>query len=81
MTGDAKITDVAKFFQSEGESSGPPPVDFETGTSLPALDGGTEQVAEITLKSGRYASVCFITDRGGGPPHFTKGQIAELTVK
>ena len=32
-------------------------------------------------EEGCYAAVCFFTYRAGGPPHFAKGQIAELTVE
>ncbi len=81
LLGDATIADAEKFFKTEGKPSGPPPLDFENGASMTALDGGTDQVADLTLKSGRYAAVCFITDRAGGPPHFVKGQIAELSVE
>ncbi len=32
-------------------------------------------------KSGKYAALCFIPDRQGGPPHVAKGMVSELTVK
>jgi hypothetical protein len=82
MNAGATIADVTKFFKTDGKAGGPPPVDFKKGVgTITALDGGSEQVVELTLKSGRYAAVCFFTDRAGGPPHFLKGQLTELTVE
>ncbi len=75
------LADVKKAFMQDGPPSGPPPVDFENTVGTPVLEGGTEQVTSIELKSGKYALVCFISDRKGGPPHVAKGMIAETTVK
>jgi len=75
------LADVKKAFMQDGPPSGPPPVDFENTVGTAALEGGTEQVTSIELKSGKYALVCFISDRKGGPPHVAKGMIAETTVK
>ena len=33
------------------------------------------------LKPGKYALLCFISDRQGGPPHIAKGMITEATVR
>jgi plastocyanin len=74
------LADAKKFFQSEGEPSGAPPVDFENGFSTAVLDGGAEQVTTFNLKSGKYAFVCFLPDRAGGPPHVAKGMITEVDV-
>ena len=48
---------------------------------ITTLEGGTEQVAELDLKRGKYALVCFSSDRKGGPPHLTKGMIVEASVQ
>lgn len=48
---------------------------------LPAMEAGTEQVAELELERGKYALVCFTSDRRGGPPHVAKGMIVEASVK
>ena len=34
----------------------------------------------MELKAGKYAFVCFISDRAGGPPHVAKGMINEVVV-
>ncbi len=41
-----------------------------------------EQVTDIELKQpGKYALICFIQDRKGGPPHVMKGMIKEVEVQ
>lgn len=74
------IDDVRAFFATEGEPSGPPPIDFEAGVGVPVMDSGRAVVAELTLQAGDYAFVCFINDRAGGPPHFTLGMLQAVTV-
>lgn len=77
----ADFAAVKKVFSQEGEPSGPPPVDFQNVTGTAALEGGTKQVTELQLKPGKYALVCFISDRKGGPPHLAKGMIAEAVIE
>jgi plastocyanin len=72
--------DVKAYFGSESEPTGPPPVDFEGGVGTTVLNSGQEQVVGITLKKGSYAVLCFLSDKAGGPPHFTKGMLQEVTV-
>ena len=45
------------------------------------IDGGTKQVAQLELRKGKYALVCFIADRAGGPPHVAKGMLQEVAVE
>ena len=75
------FADVKKFFSQEGPPKGPPPVDFRGITGTAALEGGTKQITELELKRGKYAFICFISDRKGGPPHVAKGQIVEANVE
>jgi len=77
----ATFAEVEKLFKSNEEPKGPPPVDFENGVSTAVIDGGQKQVVELDFKKGKYALVCFITDRKGGPPHVAMGMIDELDVK
>ena len=44
------------------------------------LDSGVKQVFQGTLQPGKYALVCFLPDRAGGPPHVAKGMIVEVDV-
>lgn len=75
------FAEVRKAFTQEEEPEGPPPVDFENGSGTTVLDGGTAENVEFDLKAGKYALVCFITDRAGGPPHVAKGMLTELVVQ
>ncbi len=75
------LDDVRKFAREE-EPSGEPPIDEQAGFSTAVIDGGVEQVTEIEAKKpGKYALLCFITDRNGGPPHVMKGMIKEVEVQ
>ena len=56
-------------------------MDFEGGVGTIVLNGGQKQVVDITLKKGSYAVLCFMNDKAGGPPHFAKGMLQEVTVK
>jgi hypothetical protein len=49
------------------------------GTAV--IDAGEKQIVEMDFKKGKYAMVCFITDRDGGRPHFELGMIDELIVE
>ncbi|WP_354697999.1 hypothetical protein DSM112329_03659 [Paraconexibacter sp. AEG42_29] len=77
----ATRAEVLKFFSARGEVPGKPPLDFARMSGTTVLDGGLAQNTELDLKPGRYAVVCFVSDRAGGPPHLAKGMFAEITVK
>jgi hypothetical protein len=72
------IEDVRKFVRDE---KGEPPISEEGSFDTAIIDGGVKQVVEGELRSGTtYALMCFIPDRGGGPPHAVKGMISEAKV-
>ena len=72
---------VLEFFNSQGEGAGKPPVDFSDSSGTTLLDRDGAQNTELNLTPGKYAVVCFLTDRAGGPPHIAKGMFAEVTIK
>lgn len=76
----ATLAEARRFFETEGERSGPPPVDFENGFDTGVLDGGGEQVVDLDLQRGAYVFICFVPDRAGGPPHVAKGMTAKIDV-
>jgi len=76
----ATIDDVKKAFREE-DSSGPPPFDESKATGTAVIDGGESQVTDLKLSKGKYALVCFIQDRKGGPPHAAKGMITEADIQ
>ena len=73
------VADAKKFFSGPGK--GKPPVDFEASSGTAVLDSDQTVVSDLELKKGKYAFVCFIADRKGGPPHVAKGMITEATVE
>jgi len=77
----ATLNDVKTFFTEEGNGSGPPPLDFAGATRTATLDSGDKQFVELDLERGKYAFVCFISDREGGPPHAVNGMIVEAAVE
>jgi hypothetical protein len=73
------IADVRKGLNQE---RGEPPLDFESAASTQVLDGGGALVTQLDLpKSGKYALMCFVQDRQGGPPHVAKGMVTETQVE
>lgn len=77
IKGDATIEEVKKALEEEDESG---PVDLRNSFETPVMDGGEKQIVQADLKAGRYAFFCFISDRGGGPPHVAKGMVSEIEV-
>jgi hypothetical protein len=58
-----------------------PPINFEKATGFEVLAPGNKLVQQsITLEKGSYAVLCFLNDKAGGPPHFTKGMLQQLDV-
>ena len=46
------------------------------------LDGKKKETTQLNLSKGRYAIVCFLTDRDGkGKPHFQEGMLKEVNIK
>lgn len=80
IEGDATIEEVEKAFATK--NGGKPPVEekgIQTATAV--VEGGESQLVDVNLKPGRYAFLCFISDRQGGPPHVAKGMVKEVDIK
>ncbi|MDP8943465.1 MAG: hypothetical protein M3N16_05025 [Actinomycetota bacterium] len=65
----------------EGRGSGRSPVDLDRAQETAILDEGQTQVTELDLRPGSYALLCFVRDRGGGPPHVARGMVDGITVR
>ena len=72
------LDDVRAF--AAGDDSGPPPVDFSREVISGVLAPGPAQTLALDLRPGRYALLCFASDRNGGPPHAVGGMVAEAQV-
>jgi hypothetical protein len=77
----ATFDEVTEYMTSDESDTGPPPADFDNLQATTVLDAGREQVGELELEPGRYALVCFLTNRAGGPPHAALGMVSELTIE
>ncbi len=76
----ATLAQVRKAFRRTAGAE--PPLDFANVAYTARIDGGTKQITQLDLaKRGKYALLCFASDREGGPPHVAKGMIAEITVR
>lgn len=73
----ATLAEVREAFQEDKE----PPVEEDGEIATAITDGGVRQVVDLDLRAGRYALICFVPDRKGGPPHVAKGMISEATVR
>ena len=80
MRAGSDLADVRRFFGSR-TSSGPPPVDSEVVRETVIIEGGDRQVTQLDFAPGRYAVICFVRGRQGGPPHIELGMINEVTVR
>lgn len=76
----ADLDDVRRFF-GQRTSTGRPPVETEVTRETVVLEGGDRQVTQLDLAAGRYALICFVRGRHGGPPHIELGMINEVTVR
>lgn len=74
------IQDFAAAAASPDAATGPPP-----GTPMGGigeLEPGQAAYFVGSFAPGRYGLICFLADeRGDGTPHFTKGMVAEFTVR
>jgi len=80
IKGDATIEEVQKAFAGKG--GGKPPIDekgIQTATAV--VEGGESQLVDVDLEPGRYAFICFLSDRQGGPPHVAKGMVKEVDIE
>jgi hypothetical protein len=79
MRAGVELAAVKQFFRAP-TSVGEPPVTDRTRETV-IVEGGERQIAQIDLTPGRYALICFVRDRGGGPRHIELGMINEVTVR
>ena len=71
------IADVRKWLKTE---SGPSPIEEGDEISTAVIEGGSRLSVELGLTPGKYAVLCFVPDRAGGPPHAFKGMVSEAVV-
>lgn len=77
----ATLKQAEALLTSSRTPSGPPPIDVQKIVGTKVIDAGIEQNVTLELPAGRYAVICFVTDRKGGKSHVEKGMIEEVTVE
>ncbi|HEX6389976.1 MAG TPA: hypothetical protein VFZ89_11025 [Solirubrobacteraceae bacterium] len=77
----ATLEQAEQVLTTSRTPSGPPPVDFQKIVGTKVIDAGIEQNVTLELPAGRYAVICFVSDRAGGKSHVEKGMIEEVTVE
>ncbi|MDP1848639.1 MAG: hypothetical protein Q8K79_12670 [Solirubrobacteraceae bacterium] len=80
MRAAATVADALRFFSGRGYV-GPPPVDVDGTRETVVIEGRERQVTELDLPAGRYALVCFVRNRAGGPQHTELGMFQALTIR
>ena len=81
LTPGSTIADVNRAIREQEGSSGPPPFDEERAQTTSVLDGDQRQIVNLDLDPGKYALICFISNRQGGPPHALMGMVTEVDIK
>jgi plastocyanin len=79
MNPGATLDDVKAALSSDEEPANPP-VDFDKEQDLAVTGPGQAQVVSLTLEKGSYVFLCFLSDKTGGPPHFTKGMLQQVDI-
>lgn len=72
------VEDIEEFFKTE---KGPFPLNEKETRNTAVIEGGESQLVTLDLKPGRYALLCFISDRQGGKPHALEGMVEEVEVE
>jgi hypothetical protein len=73
------IDDVRGFLAN---NQGGSPFDQAALDETSVLDAGGSQVTTLNLKPGKYALLCFVSDRQGGPPHsIGRGMLGQIEVE
>ena len=67
--------------EARGHPSGEPPVNFDKEQDVAVTGPGEAQSVSMNLPAGSYVFLCFLNDREGGPPHFTKGMIQQVDIR
>lgn len=79
MVEGATLDDVVTALSSDTPPDNPP-IDFDKEQDLAVTGPGEAQSVTMNFEAGSYVFLCFINDREGGPPHFTKGMVTQVDI-
>ncbi len=75
------VRQLRRFLKGKGPIPVGKVVDLEKAQETSVLERGQTQIVRLRLKPGKYALLCFVSDRKGGPAHVVKGMVDQLTVR
>ena len=75
------VGQLRRFLRGKGPIPVGDVVDLERARETSILERGQRQVVRLRLKPGKYALLCFVPDRRGGPAHVVKGMVDGIAVR
>ena len=75
------VTRLRRFLRGEGPIPVGKIVDLDAAAETSVIERGQKQNVRLRLRPGKYALLCFVPDRKGGPAHVVKGMVDEVTVR
>ena len=77
----ASVRELRQFLRGKGTIPVGEIAKLDGAAETAVIEQGQRQVVDFELKRGKYALLCFVSDRKGGDSHVVKGMVDELTVK
>ena len=77
----SSVRALREFLRGKGKIPVGKVVDLDKAQETSVIERGQRQVVRLRLKPGKYALLCFVPDRKGGPPHVAKGMVDAVTVR
>jgi hypothetical protein len=77
----ASVAQLRRFLRGRGPIPVGDIVNLRGALETSVIEGGQSQVMQLKLGRGKYALLCFVADRKGGPSHVVKGMVDEVTVR
>lgn len=77
----ASVTELRTFLRGQGKIPIGDIADIDAAEETAVLEQGQRQVLDLPLRRGKYALLCFVPDRAGGPAHVVKGMVDAVVVR
>ena len=77
----SSVRELREFLRGRGTIPVGEIADLDNAAETAVIEEGQRQVVQLRLRPGKYALLCFVPDRRGGPAHVVKGMVDEVTVR
>ena len=77
----SSVAELRRFLRGRGPIPVGEIVNLRGAVETSVIEGGQKQLVNVRLSPGKYALLCFVPDRRGGPAHVVKGMVDEVTVR